>query len=725
MIGQPILDAATLAVSLFNTMLLLWLGLTVLLTAQRRTPGLYGAGIGLLLGAGFFTSHTAILGHGLFTTNWATDLWWRFGWGPVLVLPFAWYAVVLWYGGYWDDRQSALHRRHRVPLIVCAAWVGLFITLFLLFAPLPSHEQLFNLDLWAWPAIGNVSLLVLIYPLYNIVCIGLSVDALRHPAPPVRVMADLARRRARPWMLGTAGVLLTVSLLIAAAIGGIVFDIQRGPIFPTFGDMSLAIEVFDLLISLLIATANVLLGQAMVAYEIFTGNTLPRRGLWRQWRSVVLVAAGYSGLVAVSLTRNWYPISAILLATLIMTLFYALFSWQAYVERDHYMRSLRPFVASERLYDELLGPTDLSPDPSPQIKSELMGRKGVGGLGESAAPFEALCADLLGTLVAYLVPLGPLSPLVGPALAYPADRTAPATVPTSYAPGTLIARVDPPTHGGAEWAVPLWSQRGLIGVLLLGEKRDGGLYSQEEIEIARASGERLIDTEASAALAGRLMALQRRHLAESGVLDRRARRTLHDDILPLLHTAMLTLSAPDPAHQAEGLALLAAAHRGISDLLREMPTGTAPAVARLGLVDALRASVAEEWPGAFDGVTWAIAPAAAEAAAGLPPLTAEVLFYAAREAVRNAARYARPADSPRPLHLHVALTCAAGLELTIDDDGVGLTGAPSQGSGQGLALHSTLLAIVGGTLATAPAPSGGTRVTLHLPGAAGGVKRET
>ena len=87
------------------------------------------------------------------------------------------------------------------------------------------------------------------------------------------------------------------------------------------------------------------------------------------------------------------------------------------------------------------------------------------------------------------------------------------------------------------WAVPLWSERGLIGVLLLGDKRDGGLYTQEEIEIARASGERLIDTQASAEMARRLMALQRQRLADSQVLDRRARRVLHDDVLPRLHTA--------------------------------------------------------------------------------------------------------------------------------------------------------------------------------------------
>src|SRR5439155_10768663 len=92
------------------------------------------------------------------------------------------------------------------------------------------------------------------------------------------------------------------------------------------------------------------------------------------------------------------------------------------------------------------------------------------------------------------------------------------------------------------WAVPLWGERGLIGALLLGEKRDGGLFTEEEIEIARASGERLIDTQASVEMAQRLMSLQRRRMAESQVLDRRARRVLHDDVLPQLHTAMLALS---------------------------------------------------------------------------------------------------------------------------------------------------------------------------------------
>ena len=141
------------------------------------------------------------------------------------------------------------------------------------------------------------------------------------------------------------------------------------------------------------------------------------------------------------------------------------------------------------------------------------------------------------------------------------------------------------------WAVPLWSERGLIGVLLLGEKRDGGLYTQEEIEIARASGERLIDTQASAEMARRLMALQRERLAHSQVLDRRARRVLHDDVLPRLHAALLTLNS---GQTGEVSVLLTEAHRQIADLLHDMPTVTAPEVARWGLVGALRQVVEQE-----------------------------------------------------------------------------------------------------------------------------------
>jgi signal transduction histidine kinase len=148
-----------------------------------------------------------------------------------------------------------------------------------------------------------------------------------------------------------------------------------------------------------------------------------------------------------------------------------------------------------------------------------------------------------------------------------------------------------------------------------------------------------------------------------------------------------------------------------------MPATAAPALSRLGLVGALRQAVADEFASAFDGVAWQVEAEAEQAAQALPPLAAEVVFYAAREAMRNAARYGHGEDVARPLHLQVAVACRDGLEIRVEDDGVGFTaGSETQGErGQGLALHSTLMAVVGGWLAVESAPGAHTRVTLTLP----------
>lgn len=291
---------------------------------------------------------------------------------------------------------------------------------------------------------------------------------------------------------------------------------------------------------------------------------------------------------------------------------------------------------------------------------------------------------------------------------------------------------------------------GLIGLLLLGDKLSGGLYTQEEIDIARAGGERLIDTLASAELARRLVVLQRQRLSESLVLDRRTRRVLHDDVLPQLHAAMLHLhaltvrtnrqAATWPADEA--IHLLTGAHRQLSELLRELPARPEPEVARLGLFDALRRLAAGEFAHGFDSLNWQIDPRAEKQTTRLPPLAAEVLFYAAREAMRNAARHGRHDGASTPLNLLISAAwndqpgpgTARGLRLTVEDNGVGVPESPGvpdgagvpegtsqpidperPGAGQGLALHSTLLAVVGGTLTLQSNPGQFTRVVLCLP----------
>lgn len=702
MSGNFWLDWAALAVSLHNTILLLWIGLTVFLNADRRTWGIWLASGSLLLACIFFVSHTVILALGFVLSHAGLDFWWYLGWVPVITLPFGWYLVTLWYAGFWEDRRGALRLRQQTWFFLSALLNVALIAALVLANPVPSFTQILNLDLSSTPEIAGIPILLIVYALDIFLCVTLSLDALRRPAPSARMMGNLARSRARPWLIGTAILLLIVGALVGVVIAWAI-ESARNASVPIYV-MTFVVAWFDLIIAILLALAIIFVGQAVAFYELFTGKILPRRGLFRQWRSAVILAGGYGGVVGWALIAHLQAIYIVMLTTALMTIFYALFSWRSYVERERYIRDLRPFVTSQHLYDQLLqtAPSDV----------------------DAATPFRALCRDVLGARVAHLAAIGPLAPLV-PSLVFPDHATFPA--PTDLArfdSQTMCVAIDPAQNGGAVWAIPLWSERGLIGVLRLGEKTDGGLYAQEEIEIARASGERLIDTLASAELARRLMALQRQRLTETQLLDRRARRVLHDDILPKLHAAIIELSAEHPPLSKTGegrgggvIDLLTTAHRETSNLLREMPTTAAPEVARLGLVAALKQVVEDEWARAFDRVEWSIEPDAERDARTLPTLVAETLFFAAREAIRNAARYSRDDTAARPLTLRVAMQARGNFEIVIEDDGIGLhkTTSGDLGSGQGLALHSAMLAVIGATLSVEAMASGGTRVMVVLP----------
>jgi signal transduction histidine kinase len=331
---------------------------------------------------------------------------------------------------------------------------------------------------------------------------------------------------------------------------------------------------------------------------------------------------------------------------------------------------------------------------------------------------------LLDTTLAYLVPAGSTAALVSPQT-FPAS---PGAQPPDLGPlareiageTRLIVPLAPEQYGGASWAVPLWRERGLIGILLIGPRRQGGLYTQEEIEIARSAGERLIDTAASLALSQRLVQIQRERMAATQILDQRTRRVLHDEVLPLIHTAMLSIASRDPLDPA--IQHLSDAHGQVSDLLRELPPAVRPELARLGLLGALRKVVEVEFAQAFDEVSWRCEDGIEARAAGLSPLAAETLFFAAREVVRNAAKHGRPGDASARLCLAISAQAGEGrLQITVEDNGPGLRQEPPPQNtektrmGEGLALHSTLMAIVGGSLALERIPGQMTRVQLALP----------
>jgi signal transduction histidine kinase len=741
------LDWALLAVSFFNTILPLWLGLTVLLNANRRDWGVWLMGGGLLVGAVFFISHSAILGQELAVNFDGLNFWWRAGWFGITVAPFVWYIAVLWFSGYWrppqesparpptpsladgptPNRAPRYPRRHRLPLWLMSLWLAGLLLLLLAANPIPSYAELLPLRAGAGFAVRGVPVLFLLFPLFTLACILLSLDVLRRPAAVEDAATRVARRRALPWLLGTAGALLAVALVATYFVATVVIGGVRGAAAP----ISLAtVAAYDLALSLLIALAVLLLGQALVAYEIFTGRVLPRRSFVRHWRYAVLLAGGYAIVVGWSIVVDLRPIYALLLATLLLTLFYALYVWRSLREREQVVARLRPFVQRGAL----------TPDP-------------LGATLSAQGLLAVLCRDILGTRHAQLIPQGRLASLV--------------TAPLRYGPGTggasagITAALPPlpetlqgdmtPLEGAAfapySWAITLRDARERIGVLLIAPKQDRGLYSQEEMETAQAAGERVLHLLGGEQMLLRLLDLQRKRTAGQRVVDQRTRRALHDEILPSLHLAVLQLSGAnrsDPAIAA-ALTTLAETHQGIADLLAATQPPAGGPGAPYELVAALRALVETEFAHTFERIEWrgiAAEPAphaapgtAADAVLYVDPLVGEVILGAVRETIRNAAAHGRGAQSDRPLSLRIDLTAPRGagddMKLAIADDGVGFGRGPAagaiparandaadslpRGSGNGLALHGTLLALVGGRLTADSPPEGGTLVTIAVP----------
>jgi signal transduction histidine kinase len=638
---------------------------------------------------------------------------------PLVALPYAWYTIVLWYSNIWafDHAQqpsNAPRTTHAAQLLwrpsLHRLGFGLltllFVTLIMLLSftrLLPSFSQVLTLDFSAALTLAGFPLLLL-YPIYIIVCMALALTALLAPAPLHYPQQNEARQRARPWLIATTGDLLLVSLAVAALMLWLFAQARPVALWPGIPNsqvddpINLIIVGADLTIAALLLLAIGLMGQAIVSYEIFSGRVLPRAALRRHWRNALFLAAGYGSLASTSLSFSLPPIYLLLLTASLITLFYVLLGWRTFHHHEELMRRLRPFVRSQHLYEQVTATAPLDE--------------------EANRTFAALCTQVLKTHYAALSACGALAPLMQPPLVFPNHAPPPdpllALVQPLNLAQVLAIRLEPHPTEPARYAIPLWNERGLSGLLFLGAKYDDGLYTQEELEVAQAVGERLIDTRVSLAIAQRLFTLQRQRLAESQVLDRQTRRTLHDEILPQLHTALLTLSqgygALEPVQSQ-----LAAIHRQISDLLRNQQPAAHPSLPAEGLLSALQRLLDEEIGGIFDEVRYQVEETAKTVAASLTDLEGEVLYYALREVVRNAARHGRGGNEQRALHLQVTVStggAGTGLRFCVADDGVGLAEPASLEQGRGLTLHRTLLAILGATLEVCGKPNAGVTVQI-------------
>jgi hypothetical protein len=661
MTDLEVLSRAAFGLSLFITYLLLWLGMTTLLAARREQGFGRLAGAALLLGAAFFLSHAMIVGKGPTTSGSGMEFWWRLGWLPAVSVPLAWYATVIRYAGL-TARAQAIHRR---------MWLGFaalgVVIVILLVADNPFANYRSLLLGQAAEAAAYSKPVVWLYLALTVAGFALPVIAL---VSGRKEMVERVRVQARPWLIGVG-----LSLLGASAIVAVTATWALSNALPLLEQESSTVNALlsaDLAAQVLVAGAAVLLGRAVVAYEVFTERALPRQGFFRRWRSVVLTSAACALLVSLLLTFELRPLYSLAGLSLLGMTAYALFTWQSYRAHERFISRLLPFVASLELSERLL-----SARPS-------------GGFSSQADDLlRALCEDALGADSAELVLEGD-----------------PPTRLSYRRPDALH-----PTDRGLR--LELVVGQGTQGLLLLGPRPDRRPYAAEEIELARACGERLLDAVAGERIGHLLMDLLRRRLSELQVLGTQHKRLLHDEVLPDIHTALLRLHEPEVAGEA-----LSRAHRTISELLHAGPKTAASQIEACGLLGAIREAVRQDYVGEFAAMEWQEEPEVERHLKGLGAgLAAEVIYYASLEAVRNAARHARGSDLSRQVRMQISVSWQAGLHIQVIDDGVGLRpGGSSAGSGEGILFHSTMMAVVGGRLVLAPGPGGtGTAVELWLP----------
>ncbi len=727
------LFAATLAISLFDTVTLLWLGLTVFLTGNRRTSATIAGSAGLLLGSIFFGGHTLIITHTLGSGSFGVNIVWRVMWVVAVAAPFFWGLSIFYYSG---DPNTGLWVRGILT------FAGLVLIALLIINPIPSFNDLIFASALT-PSIAWA------YVPYLFLCFTLPLIALRRPRSVPPSMGGMRQadpfRRARPWLIAAASMLTLAVIAFAFTAYSI---IPRAiPVTSLTLDVNRAVYVADGIIAGLIGLAITFLGRAVLSNNVLTERPQSAQGFFARWRSVVIVSIAGSLGVAFLYFAPIRPIYSLLLTALLGMTAYALFNWRQYAEHEAFMKRLRPFVTSLHLHDHLIS-----------------AREDEGH--ESRELFDALCRDALDARRAIL--LYTPSDEVGGSMRGEQRIEYHWSIDHDELLSAPLNSIEWVRLDADHWALPLADSRGAthavpvryspqgvpkhavrtVGRLILGPKINGSEYTAQELQVAATCAERILDALAGEQLARVAVSLLRQRIAQVQVLSGQHKRLLHDEILPQIHLALLKIEAlrnieQDAGYQADKARVLpyindatnalTQSHRRLSALVRDMSAAAPTRLESEGLIAALKSALDHDFRDSFDHVDWQVSDSANDRASKLPFFVSEVIFYAAQEAIRNAARHARGSDVSRKLNLSVSIESDRDLKIVVADDGVGLIKHPERSaeseevsaqskevanpdqSGSGLPFHRTMLTIIGGSLSIEDRSGGGTQVAIEVP----------
>jgi len=788
---QPgyLLQTCLLALSIFNLVTFLWLAFTVWLNGDRKA-GIARLGVvGLGLSALFFFIHALLISAPFAhpTGLVSQDFLWHLIWLPALGVPYIWFAIGLYYAALINQQW----RKRRPYLLVFSGILGAVVLVFLainqstysyasalrlvvykealndirngLFSPPVLLSLLFLCyvtfcAIAPWFTLGRVSRLLRVLWNYLTRRRPIGMPMLRHAL--VEAFWDdpkdieqleephLSWHLARPWLLLAALLMVALTTSLGVLVIESIIDWLQHPTvsilsassshndFTIFNLFPINLIILDLGATGAVALVILLIGYSIVRHGILIERSLSRRGFLAQWRGIVIVSTGVSIFIALLVVLTHSNPGGLLLITALATGAYALFTWSSYTAHDRYIALLGPFVRSTSLRHWLN--TDLQ-------KTEQ----------DLETLFNHLCHNVLAVQCAYLhVLAGPIrrnfsyrwpSQAV-PGISIPAlknrrkqERDAAAWIMNGVS--ETPSRIQISVNGVPMicWVLPIHDERGLVATLYLGPREDGGAFTDEDMNLAHACGQRILDTlgdhEAMQAVAG----LLRRRIIDVKLLGAQQRRVLHDEILPQMHLALLRLetlrSLPGTKEKSETdepertqavdetIARITDAHRRLAAMMRATAPSAPHRLESDGMIYAIRTMLDQDFQHSFDEVEWRVSD---EIAAYIdevtPPAIAELIFAAVQEALRNAARHARGSDVHRRLRLVFKASWNKSdnsLEVIVADDGVGIASASSSttGTGGGLLTHSALLAIAGGSLTIKSSPGEGVTVRILLPAA--------
>lgn len=778
-----LLPTIALALSIFDTVSFIWLAFTVWLNGDRQTSIARLGVVGLGFSALFFFIHALLISKPLTPTGSSIplDFWWRLIWLPAISVPYIWFAIGLHYAALINQGW----RRRRPLLLICSGVFGCLLLVMLIinrttFTYVGTLRLLAYGDLFDDTSAGLFSpsvLLPVLFLFYVTFCaIGPwftlgrinrlwrafwgtikkrksntedeTSPTLRAPTlrselanafwdDPTEV--ELLEEPVLSWHLARPILFLAAILMVMLTTTlGILgtwsitdwFEVQRNGIAHLPMDtIPLNLLILDLLATGSVAIMILLVGYSIVRHGILIERPLARRGFFEQWRGIVIVSTAIAILIALLVSFTHGTVGGLLLITSLATGVYALFTWSTYTAHDRYIALLGPFLRSTNLRHWLN--TD-------QKKTEQ-------GLEDL---FFLLCRDILAVKWARLtVMAGSVRRNFDYRWPTIAKEQIKYTLPKKVTGNVVGEEKRTPVRlrlsiGGKAaicWVLPIYDELGLVATLYLGPRQDGAAFTDEDMDLAHACGERILDALGDHEAMQAVAALLRRRIVDVKLLGAQHRRILHDDILPQMHLALLRLeslrsytdveTAPSTREESaapeqvlnEAVAMISDAHRRLAAMMRATAPSAPHRLERDGLMHAIHRMLEQDFQHAFDAVEWCVSEEAARCIDEVtPPAIAELIFAAVQEALRNAARHARGSDVHRRLCLTLKASCAqvdSDLEVIVADDGVGIISADSSttGTGGGLLTHSALLAIAGGSLTLKSSPGEGVTVRIYLP----------